>query len=138
MTLLREDTELAYGKLYARLFAPQEDGTENERCIISLISVGDYDMVFTGDSLKKAELRLIGEHELPDTELLIVGHHGSQSSTDEAFLSAIRAEDAIISVGRNNSYGHPTREVLARLQAHGCRVFRTDRNGTVEVRVNTK
>ena len=75
-------------------------------------------------------------HALPDMELLIVGHHGSDTSTDPAFLDAVRAERAVISVGRNNSYGHPARQVLARLQSRGMEIYRTDRNGTVEVRVN--
>ena len=83
----------------------------------------------------KAERDLAERGGLPDAELLIVGHHGSRTSTDEIFLDTIRVEDAIISVG-NNSYGHPNWEVLARLQNHGCTVWRTDRNGTVEIRVN--
>ena len=90
-------------------------------------------MIITGDSPAKAERRLIENEEIPDTELLIVGHHGSRSSSDREFLSAIRAEDAIISVGKNNSFGHPTRAALARLQAAGCDIYRTDLNGTVEV-----
>ncbi|MBQ9663392.1 MAG: DNA internalization-related competence protein ComEC/Rec2 [Oscillospiraceae bacterium] len=135
VTLLAEDTECEYGDVRLRMFAPPDTGTENERCIISLVSIGDYDMIFTGDSPKKAEVQLVESYDLPDAELLIVGHHGSQSSSDESFLRAIQAEDAIISVGYNN-YGHPTREVLARLQVNGYHVYRTDRNGTVEIRVN--
>ena len=135
ITRLNEDAERAFGSLRLKLFAPPPDGSENERCIISLASIGDFDMLMTGDSLKQAELDLVEKHSLPDTELLIVGHHGSRTSTDDLFLEAIRAEDAVISVGANNSYGHPNREVLARLQAHGCNIWRTDRNGTVEIRV---
>lgn len=135
VTMLEEDEERTGEKLrLLHLFAPQNDGTENERCIISLVSVGDYDMLFTGDSLKKAELDLLRRAELPDTELLIAGHHGSKTSTDEAFLEAVRPEDAVVSVGWN-SYGHPAQEVLLRLQTQGCRIWRTDRNGTVEIRV---
>ena len=135
VTNLTGDVSRTEGKLCLHLFAPPDEGTENERCIISLVSVGDYDMIVTGDALKRAELDLMERTDLPDTELLIVGHHGSQTSTDDAFLDAIRAEDAVISVGYN-SYGHPKREVLARLQKHGCRIWRTDRNGTVELRVS--
>ena len=135
ITRLNEDAERAFGSLRLKLFAPPPDGSENERCIISLASIGDFDMLMTGDSLKQAELDLVEKHSLPDTELLIVGHHGSRTSTDDLFLEAIRAEDAVISVGANNSYGHPNREVLARLQLHGCNIWRTDRNGTVEIRV---
>ena len=135
VTRLDEDVELTFGSLRLKLFAPPSDGSENERCIISLASIEDFDMLMTGDSLKQAELDLIENHYLPDTELLIVGHHGSRTSTDDLFLETIRAEDAVISVGSNNSYGHPNREILARLQAHGCNIWRTDRNGTVEIRV---
>ena len=61
---------------------------------------------------------------------------GTAAVRDPAFLDAVRAEQAVISVGRNNSYGHPSRQVLARLQSRGMEIYRTDRNGTVEVRVN--
>ena len=135
VSFLAEDAERDYVSIRLRLFAPSPEGSENERCIISLVSIGSYDMLFTGDSLKRAELELTERYELPDTELLIVGHHGSKTSTDPVFLHAIRAEDAIISVGRNNSYGHPTWETLMHLQQAGCSIYRTDRNGTVEVRV---
>ena len=138
VTTLTADASRTEEKLRLRLFAPPDEGTENERCIISLVSVGDYDMILTGDALKNAEQELVERAELPDAELLVVGHHGSQTSTDDVFLDAIRVEDAVISVGRNNSYGHPTREVLARLQKHGCRIWRTDQNGTVELRVNQR
>ena len=136
VTELRADTEMSYGKLRLRMFAPPESGNENERCIISLLSVGDYDMLFTGDAPKKAERDLLEHTELPDAELLIVGHHGSRSSSDGSFLAAIRAETAVISVG-NNSFGHPTWEVLERLEAYGSRVYRTDLNGTVELRIGS-
>ena len=133
VTQLCENTDREFGRIRVHLTAPPDTGDENERSIISLVSVGDYDMVITGDSPAKAERRLIENEEIPDTELLIVGHHGSRSSSDREFLSAIRAEDAIISVGKNNSFGHPTRAALARLQAAGCDIYRTDMNGTVEV-----
>ena len=136
LTKLTADMERKDGPIHLHLFAPPGEGVENERCIISLVSVGDYDMILTGDALKRAELDLIERTELPDAELLIVGHHGSQTSTDDAFLDTVRVEDAVISVGRNNNYGHPTREVLARLWKHGCRIWRTDQNGTVELWVN--
>lgn len=134
LTLLSGDEGRSMEKLCLKLFAPPDAGAENERCIISLVTVGDYDMIMTGDSLRKAELELTERTQLPDAELLIVGHHGSQTSTDDAFLETVRPEDAVISVGWN-SYGHPTREVLAKLQIHGCRIWRTDRSGTVEIRV---
>ena len=136
LVLLQAESSFREGNITVQLFSPPDAGEENERCIISLVSVGDYDLLYTGDSPKRAELQLIQTHALPDTELLVVGHHGSDTSTDPAFLDAVRAEQAVISVGRNNSYGHPSRQVLARLQSRGMEIYRTDRNGTVEVRVN--
>jgi competence protein ComEC len=136
VTRLNENTERAIGSLQLTLFAPPPNGRENERCIISLASIEDFDMLMMGDSLKEAELELAETGVLPDTELLIVGHHGSKTSSDDLFLETVRAENAVISVGNHNSYGHPAREVLARLQAHGSNIYRTDRNGTVEIRVN--
>ena len=130
---LNGDMEQTYSEVSLHMIAPPDDAEENERCVISLVSVGDFDMVLTGDSPQKAEQRLIEDYTLPDAELLIVGHHGSRTSSDPGFLSAIQAEDAIISVGKNNSFGHPAREVLARLQVCGYTVYRTDLNGTVEV-----
>ena len=136
VTRLNENTERAIGSLQLTLFAPPLNGSENERCIISLATIGDFDTLMMGDSLKAAELELAETGVLPDTELLIVGHHGSKTSSDDLFLETIRAENAVISVGNHNAYGHPAREVLARLQAHGSNIYRTDRNGTVEIRVN--
>jgi competence protein ComEC len=60
-----------------------------------------------------------------------VGHHGSRTATADAWLDELRPELAVISVGAHNTYGHPTPEVLARLRAHGVRVLRTDRDGTI-------
>ena len=136
LVLLRNDSAFREGNLAVQLFSPQDTGGENERCIISLVSVGSFDMLYTGDSPQWAERELIEKHALPDTELLIVGHHGSDTATGADFLDAIRAEQAVISVGRNNSYGHPNQLVLARLQSRGMEIYRTDRNGTIEVRVN--
>ena len=65
-----------------------------------------------------------------DAEVLKVGHHGSQTSTTNAFLDAVTPQDAVISVGAGNTYGHPTQETLDRLAAHGATVYRTDLNGT--------
>ena len=132
---LNGDEERSLGRIDLRMFAPSTEGSENERCIMSLVSSGEFDLFFTGDSPKKAERELLERAELPDLEVLIVGHHGSRTSTDGALLEATKPEDAIISVGRYNSFGHPTREVLERLRAYGCTVYRTDLNGNVEIRV---
>ena len=69
-------------------------------------------------------------YRLPDIELLVVGHHGSQYSSSKEFLEAVRPETAVISVG-DNSYGHPTDQALLRLVTAGCEIYRTDLQGHI-------
>jgi competence protein ComEC len=68
--------------------------------------------------------------------VLKVGHHGSRTSTSKAFLEAVRPRLALVSVGANNSYGHPNPEVMQRLAAQGATVLRTDQLGTVILRTD--
>ena len=83
------------------------------------------------------ELRLLEYADIPDIELLVVGHHGSKNSTCEELLEAARPEIAAVSVGVN-SYGHPAEETLRRLEDCGAEVYRTDRNGTITIKLGEK
>ncbi len=128
-----EDTAVELGETTFNLFPPLGMETENERGLTALISGGDFDTLITGDAPAEQEIQLAGKYRLPDTEVLVVGHHGSATSTTERLLNAIRPETAVISVGEN-SYGHPAPEVLDRLEERGIAVFRTDENGTISIR----
>ena len=66
-------------------------------------------------------------------DVIKLGHHGSDTSTAEEFLNAVSPSFAIISCGKDNQYGHPSEDVLTRLQENGVNVFRTDENGDVTV-----
>ena len=89
-------------------------------------------MLVTGDLDSQSELALLARKALPQVELYVAGHHGSNSSSSAALLDAIRPETAFISVGRN-SYGLPNSQVIARLEAVGAKVYRTDEWGTLEL-----
>ena len=80
------------------------------------------------------ELRLTREQELAGTELLVVGHHGSAYASAPQLLAELGGDTAVISVGFNR-YGHPAEETLERLALCGYNVYRTDRDGTVEIRI---
>lgn len=134
LRFLAKDGDYALGQIRLSLFAPPEEGEVNERCMTGLISVGAYDMLVTADIPQSLENDLLEEHRLTNIELYIVGHHGSRYSSSEELLRRIGGKTAVISVGYN-TYGHPTQEVLDRLDAFGYRVYRTDLNGTVEIRV---
>ena len=92
------------------------------------------DILITGDREAAGEKLLLADHTIPQLEVLVVGHHGSKTSTCEELLEATRPKYALISVGADNTYGHPAREVLERLLAFGCLIFRTDLNGTIVYR----
>lgn len=131
---ISEDTSMQIGNITMELYAPGKSGDANERCVMTKISVGDYDMLVTGDGNKATERELLDNHDIRDVELLIVGHHGSRYSSSGELLANIGAETAVISVGYNN-YGHPTQETLERLDAYGYNIYRTDLNGDVEIRI---
>lgn len=124
------DALVTFGDAQLNIFAPLGDGGANEEGLSALCSSGTFDVLITGDMNDIVERRLVRSKNLPDIELLVVGHHGSRTSTSAELLLATRPEAAVISVGYN-SYGHPTDETLARLTAAKCDIYRTDLMGTV-------
>lgn len=128
---VRQTTKLSgdWGRITA---IPGDSGKdENESGLCILFQAENCDILITGDRGKTGERLLLESIDLPDLELLVVGHHGAASSTGFELLSVTEPKAAVISVGRNNGYGHPAEEVLERLERFGCRVWRTDRDGTV-------
>lgn len=127
-----EDGILSGNNLEIHILTDQLYENDNNSGLILLASVGNFDMLITGDSSKKVENRIINKIGTDDCEILIVGHHGSRYSSSGEFLSSIGGNTAIISTGYNN-YGHPTYETLERLRAYGYDIYRTDLNGCIEV-----
>ena len=111
---------------------PYSGADENNSGLVVICSSGEFDALITGDIDTAAERELINNYELPDIEVLVAGHHGSRYSTGSELLYDVTPETAIISVG-NNSYGHPSGEVIERLQDMGIIVLRTDILGNVTV-----
>lgn len=87
--------------------------------------------LFTGDISSLVEKELIEQYKILDIDYLKVSHHGSDTATSLAFLKKTTPEEAIISVGKNNKYNHPSLEVLARMQKLGIKIRRTDEEGTI-------
>ena len=106
--------------------------TESQNSSIILrIVYGNTAFVFTGDTEDREEEVLTSAWNGIGSNVLKVAHHGSSSSTTQKFLNAVAPEYAVISVGGNNNYGHPTEEVLQRLNAAGAKVLRTDIQGQI-------
>lgn len=104
-------------------------GESNETSIVSRFSFGETDFLLTGD-LPREELFL---PEAPPSEILKLAHHGSKHSSSDLFLSRVRPEEAVVSVGENK-YGHPSPDVLSRVAAVGAAVRRTDIDGDIVYR----
>lgn len=92
---------------------------------------GSISFLLTGDAAHPSENDMMAAGEPLASTVLKVGHHGSEHSTSQAFLNQVHPQYAVISVGKDNKYGHPTAEVLNRLSAQGVKVFRTDEQGTI-------
>ncbi len=103
----------------------------NDYSAVVRITYGETAFLFTGDAEQLSENEILDSGVPIWANVLKVGHHGSSTSNSEAFLSAVSPEWAVISVGEDNSYGHPHKEVLSRLETLGIQVKRTDRDGTV-------
>ena len=135
ITYIREDSLLNIGEeIRAKLYVPTEGKEGNENCMAVHLDINGCQALITGDGSVAAERRLIREHTLYGTELLVVGHHGSAYACSRQLLNVLDGGTAVISVG-HNSYGHPAEETLERLTLCGYNVFRTDRDGTVEIRI---
>ena len=105
----------------------------NTNSIVMRISYGVIDVLFTGDAGSEAEDALVRSGYPIDSEILKIGHHGSMYSTSREFLSRVHPETAVISLGRDNPYGHPHKKTLEILAGSGLTVYRTDIDGTVRV-----
>jgi len=103
----------------------------NNNSLVLLVKHREATMLFPGDAEKEAEANLEMWGDLLKSQLLKVGHHGSNTSTTEDFLSLISPQIAMISVGAGNKFGHPDPEVIQRLRAYHVQVFRTDRQGAL-------
>ena len=130
------DAELtiSFGEAQIQIFPAKDVGSGNDSCAAVLFQRGKCDTLITGDLSAAAERQLLNDYELPDLEVLIVGHHGSKYSTCPELLENTAPDVAVISVGAENSYGHPAQDVLERLKEAGCVIYRTDLHGSITYR----
>ena len=122
------------GSAAVTILGPLRDyGNNNENSIVLRIDYGETSFLFTGDMGREAEDELVDSGAELSATVLKVGHHGSNSSTSSSFLKSVSPKIAVISVGADNSYGHPTQAILQRLSDSKITVYRTDLCGTVTV-----
>ncbi len=106
---------------------------ENDNSIINYFKINSYSFLFMGDSSFVVEDYLLEEYNLKDITFLKVGHHGSDTSSSREFIDSINPVNALISVGKNNRYGHPNKEVLNNL--NNSKIYRTDQDGSIMFKI---
>ena len=114
-------------KLY--FLQTKEFDNENDNSNVIYTELNGYKFLFMGDASINTEKEILDKYNLPDIDVLKVGHHGSKTSSSKAFIDEINPKYSIISVGKNNRYGHPNKEVLDNL--NNSKVYRTDKDGSI-------
>ena len=112
----------------------KEYDNENDNSNVIYTKLNGYSFMFMGDASITTEKEILDKYNLTDIDVLKVGHHGSNTSSGKEFINIIKPKYSIISVGKNNRYGHPNKEVLENL--NNSKVFRTDQDGSIMFTIN--
>ena len=118
-------------KLY--FLQTKEYDNENDNSNVIYTEFNGYKFMFMGDASITTEKEILNKYNLPDIDVLKVGHHGSKTSSSESFVNTINPKYSVISVGKNNRYGHPNKEVLNNLE--GSKIYRTDKDGSIMFKI---
>lgn len=128
----RAGDEFMLGSAKVQVVGPvARASNDNDSSIVLRVAYGSTSFLFTGDAEVPSESAMLSSGRALRSDVLKVGHHGSDSSTGYVFLREVMPSHAIITVGKDNSYGHPTEAVLSRLRDAGSKVYRTDLQGDI-------
>ena len=108
---------------------------ENDLSLVFLLKYFNREILFTGDMEEEVENYLLDKFHRP-VDIIKIPHHGSDTSSKSELLQVIKPKVGVITVGRNNMYGHPQKEVLNRYDKIGTEVFRTDTMGRIKIILN--
>ena len=118
-------------KLY--FLQTKEYDNENDFSNVIYTELNGYKFMFMGDASITTEHEILNKYNLPDIDVLKVGHHGSKKSSSKEFINRIIPKYSVISVGKNNRYGHPNKEVLENL--NNSKIYRTDIDGSIMFKI---
>ena len=118
-------------KLY--FLQTKEYDNENDNSNVIYTELNGYRFMFMGDASITTEKEILDKYDLPDIDVLKVGHHGSRTSSSKEFIDEINPKYSIISVGKNNRFGHPNKEVLDNLE--NSKIYRTDQDGSIMFKI---
>ena len=118
-------------KLY--FLQTKEFDNENDNSNVIYTELNGYKFMFMGDASITTEKEILNKYNLPDIDVLKVGHHGSKTSSSKEFINEVNPKYSIISVGKNNRYGHPNDSVLDNLE--DSKIYRTDEDGSIMFKI---
>jgi competence protein ComEC len=113
--------------------AGQDFKDVNDTSVVSRLVFGEKSFLFPGDIFEKAEGEILNRGATIDSDVLKVAHHGSKTSSSPQFLAEVSPEIAVISLSKDNKYGHPHQETLEKLKNYGIRILRTDQDGDIKI-----
>ena len=108
-------------------------GNENDNSSVVYTKLNNHKFLFMGDAGVEVEEDLIEKYNLNNIDVLKVGHHGSKTSSGKEFINKINPKYSVISVGKNNRYGHPNKGVLNNLE--DSKIYRTDQDGSIMFKI---
>ncbi len=112
----------------------KEYNNENDNSSVIYLSIDGYRFLFMGDAGVEKEKDILDKYNLKGIHFLKVGHHGSDTSSSKEFIDSIKPKYSLISVGKNNRYGHPKETVLNKLG--DSKIYRTDLDGSIEIKLS--
>ena len=125
--------ELNIDKNKLKFLNTKEYDNENDNSSVIYFNYYNYKFLFMGDASTEREKDILEKYNLKDVDFLKVGHHGSNTSSSEEFINSINPKYSLISVGKNNRYGHPNKEVLDNL--NDSKIYRTDQDGSIMFKI---
>lgn len=133
ITVPKTGDNIVVGNATLTFLAPNSATYEdlNNYSIVCKLKYGNTSFIFTGDAESVSESEILAKQLDIQANVLKIGHHGSTSSTTQAFLDKVNPQYAVISCGKDNDYGHPHKETIDKLNAKSIKIFRTDMNGTI-------
>lgn len=131
--------------LYFDILWPKEEQIEenkiNNNAIVMKLNYNNFSCLFTGDIEKVAEDKIVNlykDKSVLESDILKVAHHGSKTSTTEEFLKLVNPKICLVGVGKNNLFGHPSSEVIERLEKSNVKIYRTDINGEINIIIDKR
>lgn len=128
-----KELKVINNKLY--FLQTKEYDNENDNSIVTYLNIHNKKFMFMGDASINVEKKILEKYKVTNIDFLKVGHHGSDTSSSKEFINSVNPKYSIISVGKNNRYGHPKESVLKIIK--NSNIYRTDLNGTVMLKIKS-